>query len=218
MDKTQAAAPTRILVVGGTGRVGKEVIKRGLYLGYQVKAITRNPNKVPKFEEGEVEWQQCDATDKVCMTKATENVDAIISSLGPDKIGKTTVYSDSIKVMLDCMKENKVKRILAVTAERDDPNASWWFKYILKKFLTPIFSDMEKMENILKETPKGQVQWTVVRVFKIWEHPYSGNYRLGKVDIQPPFLPTSYTGDIADFMFKELKFKDYVNNIVSLGL
>ena len=46
------------------------------------------------------------------MLKAADGRDAILSALGPDGTGPTTVYSDFLKNAIEVMKEKKVKRLL----------------------------------------------------------------------------------------------------------
>lgn len=60
-------------------------------------------DKVPTFKEGNVEWYQGSVTDKNIMLKALNNCDAVLSAIGGDGLGKTTIYSDSIKIIYEAM-------------------------------------------------------------------------------------------------------------------
>jgi Putative NADH-flavin reductase len=219
MSEKNTQNPYKILVVGGTGRVGQEIIRSALKKGYHVRAITRNLQKAIKFEEGEVEWQQCNATEKECMTKATEGRDAVLSAIGSDKPREpTTVFSDSLKVMLEVMKENNVNRLLTVSCDWENPSNGWVFRNIVKKMLKHVQADMTRMEEILSNRPKDQLQWTVVRAFHLIKKPYTGQYRVGPSNLQPPFKANTNTGDLGDFMVNEARDKNWVNTFVTIGL
>mmetsp|Transcript_26350 Transcript_26350/g.23266 ORF Transcript_26350/g.23266 Transcript_26350/m.23266 type:complete len:100 (+) Transcript_26350:36-335(+) len=93
-----------LFVLGGTGRTGKAVIKTALKAGHKIRALTRNPDKAPKFEEGEVEWIKGSGTERDLLVNSMKGCDAVLSALGPNGLGKTTLYSDSVKIIYDAMK------------------------------------------------------------------------------------------------------------------
>jgi putative NADH-flavin reductase len=207
----------KILVVGGTGRVGQEVIKSALKQGHEVRAITRNMKKAKKFEEGNVEWQECDATNKVCMLDAIDGRDAVISSIGPDGTGKTTVYSDSVQVMVDVMKQKKVKRLVVTSCDWEYPHTSWVFKNIVKWHLKNLQDDTHIMERFLGLRPRDSIQWTVVRAFHLVAKPFTGKYRTGLSNIDPPFVTHTRIPDLGDFLVKEAFDSRWVHNYVTIG-
>lgn len=207
----------KLLVVGGTGRVGQEIIKSALKQGHQVRAITRNMKKAKKFEEGEVEWQECDATNKVCMLDAVDGRDAVISSIGPDGTGKTTVYSDSVQVMVDVMKQKKVKRLVVTSCDWEYPGTSWVFKNIVKWHLKHLQEDSQLMERFLGLRPRDSIQWTVVRAFHLVNKPFTGKYRVGQLNIDPPFVTHTRITDLGDFLVKEAIERTWMYNFVTIG-
>jgi len=103
----QQNSSLNLLVVGGTGQLGREIIKQALAQGYNVRATTRDISKAIEFEQGSVEWQQCDVTNKECMQKAAEGRGVIISSICPQDRNVTKLYADSFRVLIDTMREKK---------------------------------------------------------------------------------------------------------------
>ena len=223
MSSAENQDPKKVLVIGGTGRLGKEILREALRKGHNVRAITRDMKKAQTYEEGQIEWQQCDATDKSCMLKATDGRDAVISSIGPKGLGKTSVYSDSIKVVLETMKENRVNRLLCVSSEWDSPAVSGLTKKALLYFLGNIKNDMVRMEEVLKERPHDQLKWTCVRAFSFKKDPFTGKYRVGPSNLEPIFKPETRHQDMAHFLVKEMTENNWTddnkltNGFVTIG-
>ena len=211
------ASENNLLVIGGTGRIGSEVIRQALKRGYNVRAITRDLSKSKNFEEGLVEWQQCDATNKACMQKAAEDRGVIISAMKPEDRALDKTFCDSYRILVEVMKEKKVPRLLSVTCDWENPSNSWFFRNILRRYYRNFRSDMMRMENMIEMRPKDDIKWTVVRTFKIVPNPYTGKFRVGPSEMEPPFIPVTYTGDLASFLLDEAKQRNWVYKIIALG-
>ena len=209
--------PKKVLIIGGTGRVGKDVLKEALKQGHSVRAITRDINKAVNYEEGPIEWQQCSALEHECMSKATQGMDAVISTIGPKGLGKTTTYSESMKMILQTMKENRVPRLVCVSSEWNSPAVSFLTKKTLLLFLGNIKDDMLRMEEILKQRPQDELKWTCVRAFTLKKDPFTGNYRVGPGDLKPHFKPETRRADLAHFLVKEMVEKKWTDGFVTIG-
>jgi putative NADH-flavin reductase len=74
----------KILVYGGTGRVGSAVVAEAARRGHDVIAVSRH---TPAADlPGGVIWQQGDAGDPDAAAKAATDVDVVVSALGPSRV------------------------------------------------------------------------------------------------------------------------------------
>jgi nucleoside-diphosphate-sugar epimerase len=196
--------PFKVLVVGGTGRVGSEVIRTALGEGYQVRAITRDMKKAKNFNEGPVEWQQCDATNKECMLKAVEGRDAVISTIGHDNRGPTMVYTDSAKTMIEAMKEQQIKRIISVTCFWNYPRHNFFFKFLTCRLLKNVRKNQEEMIQWYKKRKNDEIKWTVVRSFSLKDN-VEYRYMKAGTHEEAPWLTHTNIKDLAGFLVTEAK-------------
>lgn len=79
------APPKKVVVFGGTGYVGSQVCERLATKGYQVTAVSRrgqNPRPGKSDALDEVNWVQCDATNKKAVEKLVSQNDAVVHAVG----------------------------------------------------------------------------------------------------------------------------------------
>src|ERR1700694_739519 len=74
----------QITILGSTGQVGKVVINEALKLGYQVKVLARDPEKLGELKE-KVEIVKGDLLDELSVGKALEGSKAVINVSGAVK-------------------------------------------------------------------------------------------------------------------------------------
>jgi putative NADH-flavin reductase len=146
----------KIAVLGGTGGTGSHIVKMGLDLGYDVKVLARTPSKMTIRNE-HIEIIQGDALNLVDVEKTIESVDVVFYTLGAAKAGATTIYSETMKNVVEAMKIKKVSRILIISASGvksdDDKNIGFVTKrIIIPLFLKKTYVDMEKMEDLVMES------------------------------------------------------------------
>jgi len=212
--------PLNLLVLGGTGNVGKHVIESALKKGYKVRSLTRNLKNTPKFKEGEVEWIEGSVLDSAVVDKAVQGQDAVISVLGPKGTGKTNLYSESAKHVVTAMKNHNVNRYLVVTPGTSSPQQGFMIKWLLPKLLKNLRADSKVMEDYFAGLNDTNINWTIVRPFPM-KKGTTGKYRVGAGDastLTPPLKPTTPRGDLADFLVTEATEKKWNNQIVTLGL
>lgn len=208
----------RVLILGGSGNVGKEVVKAALKKGYKVRSLTRNIQKAPKFAEGEVEWHQGSVLDQDTVNKAVEGQDAVISVLGPKGMGKTTLYSESARLVTNAMKMHGVNKYLAITAGVTSPQMNCLKQSLIKKLLKNLSADCQVMKSVLRDIKDSNIEWTVVQPFPLNSKPLSGKYRVGNDTIQPPLKPVTSKADLADFLVKEAAERKWGNQILTIGM
>ena len=208
-----------VFLIGGTGRTGKHLINKLLDKGYDVTALTRNIEKSEKVDNAKFNWIEGDIMKPDTYKHTLNGKVAVVSSLGARKGSPDDLYSTGYKQLLEEMDKNNVKRLIAVTADGDHPNHSWFFKWVVKPLMIgkPIY-DMEKFEKYLLNEYKGNVKYTIVRPYRLLEGE-NENYRVGKHKevMKPEWTWKSHTGDVADFCVKALVNESHLNSLMSIG-
>ncbi len=171
----------KILVVGATGKTGREVMTQALSQGHSVVALARRPEAIT-LQHARLAVVKGDVLDATSLGPACDGVDAVISALG---IGAsrapTRVYSDGIRHILTAMQAAGTGRIVVVSAEPAGPWAPHTLLRrvvlfpILQRLFGATYDDMRRMETILRDSP---AQWTVLRPPRLLDKPARKAYRL----------------------------------------
>src|SRR5258708_5569448 len=78
---------TRVLVTGGTGVLGREVVSRLLEKGYSVRIMSRSPRR----GTANVEWAQAHMLTGEGLSEALQGVDVIVHAATDTRLGRTDV-------------------------------------------------------------------------------------------------------------------------------
>src|SRR5258708_2350585 len=78
---------TRVLVTGGTGVLGREVVSRLLGKGYTVRIMSRSPRR----DTTNVEWAQAQMLTGEGLSEALQGVDVVVHAATDTRLGKTDV-------------------------------------------------------------------------------------------------------------------------------
>uniref|UniRef100_A0A1B6K8U4 NAD(P)-binding domain-containing protein n=1 Tax=Graphocephala atropunctata TaxID=36148 RepID=A0A1B6K8U4_9HEMI len=94
-----------IAVFGATGMTGICVVKAALEKGLKIRALLRDPSKLPQEYNGKVDVVKGDVLNAEDVKKTLEGQDAVIVVLGTrNHLGPTTVMSDGLKNIIAGMK------------------------------------------------------------------------------------------------------------------
>ncbi|MQI71973.1 NAD-dependent epimerase/dehydratase family protein, partial [Escherichia coli] len=107
-----AAADTKILLIGGTGYIGKFIVEASAKAGHPTFILVRestvsNPAKTPlieKFKTLGVNLLLGDLSDHESLVKAIKQVDVVISTVGHLQI------ADQVKIIAAIKEAGNVKR------------------------------------------------------------------------------------------------------------
>ena len=184
----------KLLIIGGTGGTGKELIRQALEQGHHLTALVRNPEKV-KIVNSNLVLIKGDVLDFDQVQKAVAGQDAVLSALGHKKfIIKTTILSEGTKNIIDAMQKHNVSRFICITSLGiNDSRFKLGLYYTL--FVIPFivffyFLDKSKQERLIRES---KLIWTIIRPGQltngkrrgVYKHgPNVGNYIITKDDIK----------------------------------
>lgn len=161
----------KILLLGGTGRTGKLVLKKILENDHQVHCLSRNIDRIEQ-RDGLTIFEGNPGV-KEDLEKAISQCDSVISVLNISRATdfpwsglKThkTYLSDVMKILVPIAEEAGINRISVCSAWGVSDSRDYipkWFKWFIDNSNIGIaYQDHERQEKILVES---NLDWTIVR-------------------------------------------------------
>lgn len=135
-------AKERILIVGGTGMLGKELVRQLLPSGNEIHVLTRTPEKCGDLRQLGVHVLSGDLIDKASLVKACKGMDVVIASahslLGKGKYDSPQVDDQGHRNLIDVAKQNGVKYFIytsVIGVKTDSPIDLWKTKANIENYL-----------------------------------------------------------------------------------
>jgi len=126
---------SRVLIAGGTGRLGTLVVNALAARGVEVRVMTRDPKRGAHLAGERIEVVTGDVRDPVGTMTAAENVDAVVSAVhgfaGPGGVSPTTVDRDGNTHLIKAAQAAGAELVLMsiVGAAPDSPFELFRMKY-----------------------------------------------------------------------------------------
>jgi putative NADH-flavin reductase len=198
----------KIAIFGSTGGTGKELVKQGLELGYEVTAFARTPAKLDEFKHENLKIVQGDVFNFADVEKAIIGQDTVLSALGNPTLKPNNTTSEGTRNIVKAMQVNDVKRFVCETSlgvgDSREQAGFFFSKIIIPTLLKNAIADKEIQEQIIRES---DVDWIIVRPGGLKDSPKTSKYRAG--------LDKSISGniaraDVAEFMLKQINSDQYL--------
>lgn len=222
MEIEQKIQPSRLLIIGANGGIGKQCVITALEAGHYVTAVLRNPVNL-SITHAHLEIVQGDIMQPNTFEKHLQKKDAVISVIGTggsffsDK--PTTLYSHGNANVLHGMEKAGVKRAFFISASAIEisPVLPWFVrfveKYIVQKLLKNMYADLREME---KEVRRSNGDWTIIRPPQLTDGPQTDNYRVAINTFLKNCLKIS-RADVAHFMIDNIRNEAFYKSIVEIG-
>src|SRR5688572_1321222 len=153
----------KVLVLGATGSVGQYILRLGTERGHEITALVRNPEKLKSWE-GRVRIVRGDALDKDAVEQAVRSQEAAIYAIGAKTIGRTTLFSQSTRILIDVMERNRVKRLACITGigagETKGHGGFLYDRILFPLFTKRMYEDKDIQEGLIQ---KSSLDWVIVR-------------------------------------------------------
>ena len=199
----------KVIIFGATGFSGQAILAETIKQGHDVTVLVRDSSKV-KINHNNLRIVEGNVLDSQKVAFVIQNQEAVIQCLGVGGKGDgkpTTFISDATKIIVDEMKKQNIKRLIALSnvgAGNSIAFQPWFFTKIIltyfMKWLKVIIDDKNRMEPIIMNS---NLNWTIVRCPNIVDKPAKGKY---KATLDGKGLKLSITlDDLSKFMVGQLK-------------
>jgi uncharacterized protein YbjT (DUF2867 family) len=143
-----------ILIVGGTGTLGRDLVPRLLARGRSVRTLARHPaTPANGGRPGEVEARIGDVRDAATCASALEGVDTVVSAMtgfaGRDALGSRTIDRDANLLLIEAARRAGVRHVILLSVHQAGPDHP-----------IQLFRDKWAAEEALRGSG---LDWTIVR-------------------------------------------------------
>lgn len=196
-----------IAIFGATGRTGLPLVQKALDAGHAVRALVRNPQKMP-VKHPKLILIQGSSLDAAKVDETITGSDGVISALGQGKDSPADLQTRSTQLIISAMKQRGLRRLVSLTgagvrdAAHDKPGfvdkaIVFIMKNVAGSGARNALSDGISHADLIRA---ADLDWTIVRGPMLTDDPAKGSYRVGYVGTVPGIKLTR--ADLADFMLK----------------
>jgi putative NADH-flavin reductase len=203
----------KLLIVGATGRIGRELVDLALARGHIVTAYVRNPSKIQRRERGLI-VAQGDALEVDRLTQALAGQDAVVSALGlPAKqaLRPSSFMAESMASIVAAMKRAHVERLATVSAAVLFPMRGLFFAFF-RWLLKHHARDLSAMESVIQAT---ELRWTIARPPRLVTGPEAAP-RIVVAGLPARARSISFRS-VAAFLLDCVERDDYARQVVGLS-
>jgi len=198
----------KVLVIGASRGIGLETVRIALRAGHSVRALARSAAGIP-IQDANLTKVSGNALDSDTIRNALQDIEAVIQTLGVDVspwavFERTTLFSQSTRILVDAMKGAGLKRLIAVTGlGAGDSRGHGGLLYDVVVFpllLKRVYDDKDVQECVIKSSG---LDWTIVRPGLLTNGDASGIYRVLTAPKDWRFGMIR-RADVADFLVRQV--------------
>lgn len=205
-----------VLVLGGTGSVGRLVVEEALRRGHGVTVLVRHAERLGALTS-RVRVAQGDALDAGAVSRAVAGQDAVVYVLGAGNVRHTTLFSESTKILLEAMTDHGLRRLICVTgvgAGETKGHGGFLYDRILYPLFTKgIYADKDVQERLIRQSG---LDWTIVRPAPFRTRTPPGPLRV-VTNVEGVTLSKISRLEVARFLLDALEENRYVHQAVFVG-
>lgn len=201
----------KLLVLGGSGGTGRQIVGQALDAGHDVTVLAREPGKVA-IHHPRLKIVSGDTTaGGASLSGGMRGQDAVISAIGRGKTFKSDgLIQRSVPGILGAMQTTGVRRLMFTSALgvgetfRDSPILP---KVFFKTLLRDIYADKLVGDDLIRASG---LDWTIVQPAVLTDGPLTRTYRSGE-HLAMSGLPSISRADTAHFIL------DRINDTATVG-
>ncbi len=207
----------KIMLIGGTGKTGKQIIKQALERGHEVTALVRNPKKI-KIRDPNLVVVEGNVLVPETLERTFTGHDIVISALGHKKFFiKTTILSRGTQHIIRAMQKNQIHRFICITSLGINDSrfklGLYYTLFVIPFIILFYFLDKEKQERFIQ---KSDLDWTIVRPGQLTNGRKRANYKQGKGLGSYILTKMISRADVAHFILDEMERNHYVRKVAEL--
>jgi putative NADH-flavin reductase len=208
----------RLLMLGATGRTGRELLAGALDQGHEVTALVRDPRRLTVQHE-RLHVLVGSVTDPATVEKTVAGHDVVLCALGPRSAGelvRSGLMRASVPALVSAMKRHGVHRLILLSAlgvgesARHAPTVP---RLAFATILRQVGKDKERAEQTVRSS---QLEWTILYPPGLRNGPATGSYRHGE-SLKLSGSPKISRADVAHFMLAQLTDDRYVRKGAIVG-
>ncbi|KQL50018.1 hypothetical protein AN963_10210 [Brevibacillus choshinensis] len=209
----------KLIVFGGTGGTGRQVVVQALEEGHEVAVVVRRPETF-ELRHDKLKVVKGDVLMPATFRQAMSGMDAVLSALGVSHRNPTTVYSAGTANLMEVMQETGVPRLVCLSsAGLDDPADSpllqrLVIRFVIQRMYKHAYEDMVRMEAAVRAS--SGITWTVVRPPRLTNGPRTEAYRTA---VNKPLLRAKgiSRADLANFMIQSIADRSTYQAVVEIS-
>lgn len=202
----------KLLVLGATGGIGREILRQGLERGHAITAFVRLPDRLGDLRD-RVTTVQGDLMDANAMANVFGGHDGILSAFGPTTLRPSTMRREFGRALVSGMRKSGVRRCELVSAAFLFGDIGLFGNLLKATIFRGMSPDMAGMEAAIHAT---ELDWTIVRPPRLTNGPITKNYRVADDNLPPGGFFIS-RADVAHFMLGEVEAPAHLRRIVGLS-
>lgn len=205
----------KVLILGATGSIGRQIVQQALQAGHEVTALCRTPAKLDIQHAG-LRTVKGDVLDQESIRNAMSGQDAVMVALGAGAAGsiRATGTANTIAAMKACGVTRLVcLSSLGVGDSRANLNFVW--KYLMfGLLLRRAYADHVEQE---KHVMDSGLDWTIVRPAAYTDGPLTETFRHGFAAETDDLTLKISRADVAFFMLRQLHDVTYLRKTPGLS-
>jgi putative NADH-flavin reductase len=205
----------RLTIFGGTGRVGRRLLEYAARDGHTIRALVRDPAKLPAGLGGQAVTG--DVTDAGAVLRALEGAEVVLSALGGAGLENPgTILSSGMRNIVAGMKRQGIRRVLAVAGSGvlDDPRGG--LRSEAPGFPAIYAAITREHLGTYDALRESGLEWTLVCCPDLVDGELTRRYRLA-ADLLPEGASSISVEDVAGFMLQQMPLAPYIRRRVGIG-
>ncbi len=213
----------KILLLGATGRTGKEIIGEALRRGHEISAIARDPGKLKEYK---ISVTPGTPYDSETVEKAIQGCEAVINTLNVSRksdnpwaglAAPTDMISRSASHAIRAMEKEGIKRYVALSTI--GAGRSWKTSPGILKFIVSIsrlkhaFRDHGRQEELLEHS---SLDYTICRAPMLSQEKYTAG-AIATPEGERPASRALSRSAAAAFFLDIIERKEYIRETISLS-
>ena len=209
--------PSRVLIVGGTGGAGRQLVTQALERGYVVTALVRDPSRLD-IQHSRLTVVQGDVLNEESVEGAMRGQEAVLSALGHKRyFYPTRILSEGTRNIVRAMKAHGVRQLVCATALGIGDSAGrlglYYTLFVIPVILPFYFWDKTRQERLIAAST---LEWVIVRPGALTDGDKRGRSRQGRHVGSFLLTVRISRADVAGFMLDQLESSD--NRQTAVGI
>ena len=199
-----------IVIFGGTGGTGLELLKQAIARGHEVTALVRDPARVVMTDTS-LRILKGDVLDPNAVRAAVTGTQAALSALGV-RLGQPpgTVRSEGTRNIVAALSDAGVGKFVSVsTVGVGDSIArlTFWARLLLPRLIgAERLEEADRQERIIRQSG---LDWVILRPTRLVDDPAKGEYRIGS-DLHTGMTSKLTRADLAASLLDQLESDRFV--------